>query len=72
MLTIGVVRIGKNLRRIREERLMTQQEVAEDADLGLSTVLRIENDRVEPRFSTIRKLAKALEVDARELTKKED
>ena len=72
MLTIGVVRIGKNLRRIREERLMTQQEVAEAADLGLSTVLRIENDRVEPRFSTIRKLAKALEIDARELTKKED
>jgi transcriptional regulator with XRE-family HTH domain len=72
VLTIGAVRIGKNLRRIREERLMTQQEVAEAADLGLSTVLRIENDRVEPRFSTIRKLAKALEVDARELTKKED
>jgi len=72
VLTIGVVRIGKNLRRIREERLMTQQEVAEAADLGLSTVLRIENDRVEPRFSTIRKLAKALEIDARELTKKED
>jgi transcriptional regulator with XRE-family HTH domain len=34
-------------------------------------VLRIENDRVEPRFSTIRKLAKALDVNARELTKKE-
>lgn len=50
---------------------MTQQEVAEAADLGLSTVLRIETARVEPRFSTIRKLAKALDVDARELTRKE-
>ena len=71
MLTIGGVKIGKNLRRVREDRLMTQQELAEAADLGLSTVLRIENDRVEPRFSTIRKLAKALDVNARELTKKE-
>jgi DNA-binding XRE family transcriptional regulator len=72
VLTIGGVKIGKNLRRVREERLMTQQELADAAGLGLSTVLRIENDRVEPRFSTIRKLAKALDVDARELTRKED
>ena len=71
MLTIGGVKIGKNLRRVREERLMTQQEVATAADLNLSTVMRIENDRVEPRFSTIRKLAKALDVNARELTRKE-
>jgi len=71
VLTIGGVKIGKNLRQVREDRLMTQQELAEAAQLGLSTVLRIENDQVEPRFSTIRKLAKALGVDARELTKKE-
>ena len=71
MLTIGGVKIGKNLRRVREERLMTQQEVATAADLNLSTVMRIENDRVEPRFSTIRKLAIALDVNARELTRKE-
>ena len=50
---------------------MTQQELAQLAGLNLSTVMRIENDRVQPRFSTIRKLAKALDVDARELTKKE-
>ena len=71
MLTIGGVKIGTNLRRVREERLMTQQEVATAADLNLSTVMRIENDRVEPRFSTIRRLAIALDVNARELTRKE-
>ena len=71
MLTIGGVKIGKNLYRVREDRLMTQQELADAADLNLSTVMRIENDRVEPRFSTIRKLAKALDVDPRELTRKE-
>jgi transcriptional regulator with XRE-family HTH domain len=71
VLTIGGVKIGKNLRRVREEKLMTQQEVATAADLNLSTVMRIENDQVEPRFSTIRKLAIALDVNARELTRKE-
>lgn len=72
MLTIGGVKIGKNLRRVREDRLMTQQELAEAANLNLSTIMRIENDRVEPRFRTIRKLAKALEVDSQELTRKEN
>jgi transcriptional regulator with XRE-family HTH domain len=71
VLTIGGVKIGKNLRRVREDKLMTQQESAEAADLNLSTIMRIENDRVEPRFSTIRKLARALDVDPRELTKRE-
>jgi transcriptional regulator with XRE-family HTH domain len=72
VLTIGGVKIGKNLHRVREDRLITQQELAEAADLNLSTVMRIENDRVEPRFSTIRKLAKALDVDPRELSRKEN
>ena len=71
MLTIGGVKIGRNLRRVREENLMAQQELADAADLDLSTVMRIETARVEPHFSTIRKLAKALDVDARELTRKE-
>jgi transcriptional regulator with XRE-family HTH domain len=71
VLTIVGVKIGKNLRRVREDKLMTQQELAEAADLNLSTIMRIENDRVEPRFSTIRKLARALDVDPRELTKRE-
>jgi transcriptional regulator with XRE-family HTH domain len=51
---------------------MTQEELAKAAKLGLSTVLRIENDRVEPRFSTIRKLAQGLDMDPRELTRREN
>ena len=71
MLTIDDVKIGNNLRRAREDRLLTQEELARGAGLGLSTVLRVENDQVEPRFSTIRKLAKALDIDPRELTRRE-
>jgi transcriptional regulator with XRE-family HTH domain len=69
--TIEVVKIGKNLRRLREDRLLTQAELAERAGIALSSLVRVENDQVDPRFSTIRKLARALDVDPRELTKRE-
>jgi len=72
MLTIADVKIGRNLKRVREDRLMTQAELAEAADIAVSSLVRIENEQVEPRFSTIRKLSAALDVDHRELTKREN
>lgn len=69
MSTIEAVKIGKNLRRLREDRLLTQAELAERAGIALSSLVRVENDQVDPRFTTIRKLAQALDVDHRELTK---
>lgn len=69
MSTIEVVKIGKNLRWLREDRLLTQAELAERAGIALSSLVRVENDQVDPRFTTIRKLAQALDVDHRELTK---
>jgi transcriptional regulator with XRE-family HTH domain len=63
------VKIGKNLRRLREDQLLTQAELAESAGIALSSLVRVENDQVDPQFSTIRKLARALDVDHRELTK---
>jgi len=68
MLTIEAVKIGGNLRRLREDRLLTQAELAERAGIALSSLVRIENDQVDPRFTSIRKLAQALEVHPRALT----
>jgi transcriptional regulator with XRE-family HTH domain len=69
--TIEVVKIGRNLKRLREDRLLTQAELAERAGVALSSLVRIENDQVNPRFSSIRKLARALDVEPKELTKRE-
>ena len=69
MLTIEAVKIGKNLRRLREDQLLTQAELADRAGIALSSLVRIENDQVDPRFSSIRKLAHALGADPRELTR---
>ena len=72
MPTIEAVKIGNNLRRLREDRLLTQAELAERAGIALSSLVRIENDQVDPRFSSIRKLARALDADPKELTMRKD
>ena len=72
MPTIEAVKIGDNLRRLREDRLLTQAELAELAGIALSSLVRIENDQVDPRFSSIRKLARALDAHPKELTTRED
>ena len=67
-----MVKIGANLKKARERALLTQQELAERADVGYPTVSRIENNHVEPHFRTIRKLAKALGVDPAELVREDE
>ena len=64
-----MVKIGAQLRRERERALLTQDELATRAGVGVTTINRIENGRVEPHFRTIRKLAKALAVDPAELVR---
>ena len=62
-----VVYIGEKLRRVRGRRLLTQDELAEKAGVSQSTIANIERDNAEPQFRTIRKLARALDVDPTEL-----
>ena len=66
-----VMKIGVQVKRARERALLTQQELAGRAGIGLTTLNRIENDHAEPHFRTIRKIAKALGVDAATLIPKE-
>ena len=65
--TIEVMKIGKNLRRLRGERFMTREELAEVTGLHRDHIGRIERNEVEPRIPTIRGLAEALGVDPSEL-----
>jgi transcriptional regulator with XRE-family HTH domain len=63
----AVVYIGQQLKNARTRRLLTQEELAEKAGVSAATVVNIERDNQEPQFRTIRKLAKALDVDPTEL-----
>jgi transcriptional regulator with XRE-family HTH domain len=62
-----VVYIGEKLREVRTKRLLTQDELADKAGVSQSTIANIERDNAEPQFRTIRKLAKALDIDPTEL-----
>ncbi len=62
-----VVYIGEKLKEVRTKRLLTQEELAEKADVSAATVVNIERNNQEPHFRTIRKLAKALDIDPTEL-----
>ncbi len=55
------------LKFIRENKLITQRELADSTKLTIATISMIENETVKPRFSTLKKLAKALDVDPKEL-----
>ncbi len=66
------MKIGVQVKRARERALLTQEELAVRAGIGTATLNRIEKDRVDPHFRTIRKIAKALGVDPAELVKEGD
>jgi transcriptional regulator with XRE-family HTH domain len=48
-------------------KFMTQEELARAARISLRQLVRIESNEVEPRFSTIRKLAGVLGVEPSDL-----
>lgn len=65
------VRIGRSVREQRVRRFMTQEELARAAGISLRQLVRIERNEVEPRFSTIRKLAGAFGVEPSKLVDQE-
>ena len=62
-----LVKIGENLKRLRQREALTQAELAEKAGIAEVTLSRIERDVAEPHMSTIRKLAHVLNVHPRDL-----
>jgi transcriptional regulator with XRE-family HTH domain len=62
-----VLYIGERLRDLRKRALMSQRELAKRSGVGVTTIVRIERNQVEPQGATIRKLAEALGVQPREL-----
>ena len=55
------------VKRLRKERVLTIRELADEAGVSKTTISNIENGQSEAYPSTIRKLARALEVTPSEL-----
>jgi len=62
------LKIGEQLREHRDKAMLTQDELGKRAGLSGYTISRIESDQVEPRVSTMRKIAGALGIKPEELT----
>ena len=59
--------LGRNVRRLRKEQDLTQEDLAHLAGLYAPAVGRLERAAVDSRLSTVQKLADALEVTISEL-----
>jgi ribosome-binding protein aMBF1 (putative translation factor) len=55
--------IGEEVRRLRMERGLSQNELAKRMGLSQSVVARLEAGGVEPRLSTLDRVARALDVE---------
>jgi transcriptional regulator with XRE-family HTH domain len=61
--------LGKNLKRLRDSKGLSMQDLATLAEIEKSQVLRIEKGKVDARISTLYILSAALKVDVSELFK---
>jgi transcriptional regulator with XRE-family HTH domain len=61
------VRIGKNVKKIREKKGITQEKLAFEANLNRAYIGYIERGERNPSTDTLAKLAKALKVSLKDL-----
>lgn len=58
---------GKNLRKLRKDRDLSQEALANDADIPINQVGRIERGEINTTISTSNAIAKALGISLAEL-----
>ncbi len=61
------IKFGKHLRRIREDKKLTQEELADRAGMHFTYIGQIERGLRNPSLINLHKLAKALKVSAGQL-----
>ncbi len=66
-VTAVSVRIGKNVKKIRENKGITQEKLAFEANLNRAYIGYIERGERNPSTDTLAKLAKALKVSLKDL-----
>lgn len=62
--------LGWKIKQLRIALVLSQGELAEKLDIKQEVLSRWETNKVKPSMKSIKKLAEALEVDPRELTKR--
>lgn len=65
-------RLGQKIKSIREEKSITQEQIAFNMDTDKANISRLESGRVNPRFITLLKVANELNITLSELLKIEE
>jgi DNA-binding XRE family transcriptional regulator len=71
MSIMTLVKIGRSLKGQRIRRFMTQEQFAKLIGISSRQLVRIESNDVDPRFSTITKIAERLGVEPDDLVDRE-
>jgi transcriptional regulator with XRE-family HTH domain len=58
---------GKNLKALRNDAKLSQEDLANDCDISISQIGRIERGEINTTISTLFVLAKALNIEVRDL-----
>ena len=62
--------ISKNIRKLREQKGISQDRLSKLADISLNTIAKLElNETQNPTIETLQKIAKALDVKIEDLIK---
>jgi len=68
---ISKLNIAKNIKKLRQEKSISQDRLSKLADLSLNSIVNIEaGNNPNPTIETLEKIAKALEVSIDELLKR--
>lgn len=62
-----LIGIGSNIRKLRESKNLSIQDLADKLDIEYNNVIRIEKGRTNFTIGTLVKIANALEVDLRDI-----
>jgi transcriptional regulator with XRE-family HTH domain len=69
MMKSEQIKLGKNLKRIRMQKNVSQGDIARALKVGRSFITNIENGKTNPTLATIARIAKAVGVSVGELMK---
>ncbi len=70
-MSTGITPISKNIKQLRKELDISQDELSKMADVSYNTIVKIETDSTKnPTIDTLQKIAEALDVSVDELISK--
>ena len=61
-----ILLLGKQIKKLRKEKSLTQQELAYKCDMEKSNLIRIESGRTNPTTKTLKTIADALDLKVKD------